>query len=269
MNNIFAHNDYKKYLNAKLDELDDGGRGSRARMSKEIGCQTAYTAQVLRGSGHFSLEHAEAINDFLAHTEEQGLFFLLLVQHARAGTEKLRARFKKQIQAALEGQALLKNRLGVTENLSAQNQVIYYSSWIFGAVHALVSIPGYQTHEAIAKHLDISKRQAADALEFLLQSNLLTKDSGGRIKIGKARIHLGADSPLIGKHHINWRLQAIRSIENQILDSLHYSSVVSLSADDFRKVREMLIESIQKIRPVIDRSKEEHLGCFNIDLFRI
>lgn len=76
----YAFTDYKIYLNKKLDDLDEGGRGARARMSRAIGCQTAYTARVLRGDAQFSLEHAEGINDFLGHNEGQGHYFILLVQ---------------------------------------------------------------------------------------------------------------------------------------------------------------------------------------------
>jgi hypothetical protein len=52
-------------------------------LSRAIGCQTAYTAQVLKGTAHFSLEQAEAINDFLGHPEEQGHLLLLLIQRER------------------------------------------------------------------------------------------------------------------------------------------------------------------------------------------
>lgn len=269
MTDVFQFRDYKKFLNTKLDELDGGGRGSRARMSRVIDCQTAYTAQVLRGIAHFSLEQAEGINGFLGHTEDQGHFFILLLQAAKAGTPQLRARFEKQIQNILEGRSLLKNRLGMKMNLAEHEQVIYYSSWHFGAIHALASIPGFQTSEKIADRLKINIRQTSEALEFLVHSGLLERTKKGELQVGKGQIHLGADSPLISKHHINWRLQAIREIERDPIAGLHYSSVVSMSKKDFHFIYEKLVELIKEIKPVIRESKEEEACAFSLDFFRI
>jgi uncharacterized protein (TIGR02147 family) len=194
---LFEYWDYKAFLNDKLDELDRGGRGARARMSRAIGCQTAYTAQVLRGEAHFSLEQAESINDFLGHTDDSGHYFLLLVQLFRSGTPQLRSRFKKQIDALREGRLLLKNRLGVQEHLAEHEQLLYYSSWIYGAVHALASISGYQTPERIADRLQINVRSASEALEFLVKASLLERTSGGQIVIVPSRVNLPLFQPFV------------------------------------------------------------------------
>src|SRR5690348_10459892 len=136
---IFDHDSYKLYLNERLDDhTSSGGRGSRTRLSKAISCQTAYTAQVLRGSAHFSLEQAEAINDFLGHTEEEGHFLLLLIQRERAGTKSLRQRFNRQIKAIRDKRHLLVNRLQIVQPLGPNEQMTYYSSWHYAAIHALV-----------------------------------------------------------------------------------------------------------------------------------
>jgi len=266
---LFAHSDYKLFLNRQLDELDQGGRGARARLSRAIGCQTAYTAQVLRGAAHFSLEQAEAINIFLGHTEEQSNFFLLLVQSGRAGTPQLRSRFKKQLDAILEGRTLLKNRLGVKEILPERDQVTYYSSWMYGAVHALISIPGYQTPSKISERLGISLATASEALEFLLASGLAERKNNKDIVLGKSRIHLGADSPLIAKHHINWRLQAMRAIDENPKEGLHYSSVISVSKKDAALIKEKFIATINAVKPIIKDSKEEELCSLSLDFFTV
>src|SRR4051812_4695342 len=111
---VFQFDDYKAYLNERLDDpARGGGRGSRSRLSAAMGCQTAYTAQVLKGGAHLSLEQAEAANEFLGHSEEEGAFLLLLVQLARAGTLKLRQRFHREVEKTRRARLLLKNRLGV------------------------------------------------------------------------------------------------------------------------------------------------------------
>ncbi len=269
MTKLYEFSDYKKFLNHRLDELDSGGRGSRARMSRAIGCQTAYTAQVLRGHAHFSLEQGEAINQFLGHTEDQGQFFLLLLQIARAGTPALKSRFVKQLNAIKESLSLLKNRLGVKENLADRDQVLYYSSWHFGAIHALISIPGFQRPEVIAERLRIDVRSVSEAIEFLVRAGLVDRSKNASLTVGKTRIHLGADSPWISKHHMNWRFQAIRAIEEDPKKGLHYSSVVSISKSDEIKVREKIEDVVKSIKAVVRESKEEELCSFSLDFFRL
>src|SRR3712207_9531193 len=66
------------------------------------------------------------------------------------------------------------------------------------------------------------------------------------LTIGKARIHLGADSPLIGQHHVHWRMRAMRAIESDPQGGLHYSSVVSISRRDIERLRERLIALIDR-----------------------
>ncbi|MGE3263337.1 MAG: TIGR02147 family protein [Bacteriovoracia bacterium] len=269
MRTLYSFTNYKDYLNAKLDELDDGGRGARAQMSRSIGCQTAYTARVLRGDAHFSLEQAEAINDFLGHPEEQGHYFLLLVQHTKAGSPKLRARFQKMIQQVQDGQSLLKNRLGTKENLDERDRIMFYSSWIYPAIHALISIPGHETPEKIAHRLKLGTKQAVSGVEFLLETGLVERSKNGALSVGKRQTHLGADSPLIAKYHTSWRVQALRAIEEDPQQGLHYSSVVSISRLDFESLKEEFIDSIRRAKEVIRKSPEEELCGLSLDFYKI
>lgn len=269
MQNLYAYEDYKAYLNDKLDALDEGGRGSRAQMSRAIGCQTAYTARVLRGAAHFSLEQAEGINDFLGHSEDQGHYFLLLVQWAKAGHPKLRSRFQGLIKEEQDSRNLLKHRLSAKENLDERDRVMFYSSWIYPAVHALISVPGFQTPEKISQRLKVGIKQSVSAIEFLTNVGLVESTKNGTLRIGKAQTHLGADSPLIAKHHTSWRMQAIRAIEDDPQRGLHYSSVVSLSLKDYEAIREDLIEAIRRAKAVIRDSPEEEVCCLSLDFFAL
>jgi uncharacterized protein (TIGR02147 family) len=269
MTDLYRYNDYKTFLNEKLDDLDQGGRGARARMSRAIHCQTAYTAQVLRGHSHFGLEQGEAINDFLGHTDDEGHFFLLLLQAAKAGTPKLKSRFQKQIHEIQKNRRLLKNQLESRDELPEADQAIYYSSWLFGAVHALVSIPAFQTASQISARLGVEIRRVNEILEFLVRSQILDRNENGEIKIGKRQIHLGADSALIVRHHLNWRLQSMQAIEKDPKEGLHYSSVVSISKKDFDDIQHRLVEMLKEVKSKIKHSAEEELGSLCLDFYRI
>jgi uncharacterized protein (TIGR02147 family) len=215
------------------------------------------------------MEQAEGINEFLGHSEDQGYYFLLLLQLAKAGTSKLRQRFQKLVKQEQESHNLLKNRLDAKENLNEDERIKFYSSWVYPAVHALISIPGFQTPEKIAQRLKITAAQATSAIEFLVNAGLLQRGKNGQLSIGTRQTHLGADSPLISKHHSNWRLHAIRAIEEAPQSGLHYSSVVSLSKEDYDNIKEDLIAAIKRAKDVIKKSPEEEICCLSLDFFTL
>lgn len=144
---------------------------------------------------------------------------------------------------------------------------MFYSSWIYPAIHALISIPDYQTPEKISQRLKVGLRQAVSAVEFLISVGLVERAKNGTLRIGKTQTHLGADSPLIAKYHTSWRTQAIRAIEDDPQRGLHYSSVVSLSRKDYESLREDFIEAIKQAKETIRKSPEEELCCFALDFF--
>lgn len=265
---VFDYDDYKEFLNDYLDDKASGGRGARAKLSAAIPCKTSYTAQVLKGIAHFSLEQGEAITEYLNLTQEEGHFLLLLIQNQRAGTVRLRERIRKQISDIKAARTLLKNRLGVKQAIPEEMSAQFYSSWYYSAIHALVSIPGFQTPELISQRLGVPKLNTSEALKLLCDIGLLNKLKSG-YEIGHARIHLGSDSPLISKHHTNWRMQSIRSLDFMRPEDLHYSSVISISAKDASLIREQMMKFLKSLDPVISASKEEKLYSIGLDFFEM
>jgi len=259
-----SRHDYKKYLNELINARPHRGRGVRSEIAKATKTQNAYVSQVLNGSVHFSPEQAEALNYYLDHSQMEGRFFLLLVQKARAGTRALQTRLAEILESRLN----LKKRLDVRKSLSNQDQVIYYSAWYFSAIHVLLSIAEYQTKDSIAGYLDLPLKRVNTALEFLTSVGLAREESG-RFKIGETRIHLGNDSPMIIKHHMNWRLQAVRSLESEVEKDLRYSSIATMSRADAGRIKSMLIKAIEELEPVINPSPEEAVYCTCLDFFSV
>ena len=122
----------------------------------------------------------------------------------------------------------------------------------------------------ISKYLQIDLKKVQEAIEFLVGSRLLAYRSKAQLlSVGRESIHLGVDSPLISKHHANWRLQAMRALERSEPDNLHYSSVISISKEDAQTIRETLVKTIESIKPLVKKSKEEVLKSFSLDFFEI
>ena len=266
---IFEYQQYKVYLNDWIKEQPNRGYGLRSAIAEALHCQVAYVSQVLNANAHFNLEQAESLNRFLGHVKDESHFFLLLVQSARAGTVPLKEYFTDQIQQVLQRRVVLKDRLDVKKTLGLQDQATYYSAWYYSAVHVALSIETLQTKEALARYLGLSVGKTAEILKFLISVGLASQSEGG-FKIGTTRIHLADDSPMISKHHSNWRIKAIESMDKSATDTdLHYSSVVTISNDDVLKIKSMLVRSISETKSVIRDSKEEQIYCFALDFFRL
>ncbi len=263
---IFAYRNYKKYLLDFIKAQPSQGHGQRLRLAKFVQCQVGYVSQVLNGSAHFSLEQAERVNRFLKHSQEESHYFLLLVQAARAGTEELKEYFHSLLEQVSENRLLLKNRLKTNQPLNELNQAKYYSSWYYAAVHILLAIPHYRRRPAIAQRLQLDPEKVNEILDFLQEAGLVTRE-GSEYKINTGPIHLGADSPLISKHHLNWRMHAMRALERAGKQDLHYSSVLSLGKADFQRIRERLVKEIEEIRKIVRDSPEEDLYVITLDWY--
>lgn len=266
MNSIFEYSDYKAYLRDWLERPGGSSRGERTRLAEAVRCHNGYVSQVLNGAAHFSLEQAEAINHHLGHGKDQGGYFLLLVQAARAGTPGLRAHFTEQMKALVEKQFVLKDRLKFQKTLTREDQATFYSSWHYGAIHVLVSVPGCHTEKGISDYLGLPLTKVTAVLDFLTSVGLIARKDG-RYEIGARHIHLENDSPMISKHHTNWRLQAIHSLDRARQGDLHYSSVITASHEDSVRIREILVRAIEEVRGVVRQSRDEGAFSYAIDFF--
>ncbi len=139
---------------------------------------------------------------------------------------------------------------------------------MYAAVHARLMIPPHQTKGSIARALKISPQKVSRILEFLVEKGL-AKQEGDHYSVGSLHIHLGNDSAMIVKHHLNWRLQAMQSIEDEQEENLHYSSVLCISKEDAKILKNMCADFLASTRKIIEPSKEEELFSLCMDFFSL
>lgn len=263
---IFEYSDYKTFIR---DLGEARPRGFRKALAEAIPCQTAYVSQVLNGPAHFNWEQAEAAARYLELSKAELRYFLLLVEHNRAGTPSLKRVLDEQLQEMREHHLLLRERIGIAATLSAENQTRYYSSWHYAAVHMGVTIPTLRSRAAISKALRITPDALAPILDFLSSVGLITKQAE-KYYPGTTLIHLGKDSPAIYQHHTNWRIQALVMMHADVTQrNVHYSTVVTMSAKDAQKIRELFTQAISNASVIIKASPEEQVFGINLDLFRL
>ncbi|MGZ3700564.1 MAG: DUF4423 domain-containing protein [Bdellovibrionota bacterium] len=266
--NVFDFVSSKRFLVEWLQSQPGGGRGKRTELAQAMKCKLSYVSRILNGDAQLSVEQGEVLGRYFGFSKEEAEFFVLLVLKDRAGSENLRQLFSSQIVREQAKRKVLRDRIGVSEGMSELDRARYYSTWQYTAVHFLLTIPEFQTRAEITKRLNLKPKKVADILEFLVSAGLAVQE-GDRFRTTKMKIHLGNDSPEIVKHHTHWRTRAAVACENESPEDLHYSSVVTLAKEDIGKIRELLVQSIERFREKIDPSPEEELCAICLDWFRV
>ncbi len=268
---IFDFQAYRSYLTSFIKSQPGGGRGFRARMAEAIGCQKGFISKVLdsESGSEFSLEQGDRLNALLHHTEEESNYFLLMIQLARAGTPSLREHFRNQMKVVINRRLELRKDLRSRTVLSPEDQMRYYSHWYYAALGVAVSIPTLQTKEALAKALEIPLDVTTSALEFLVSRGFILQQGDHFRHPDQQQVHLPSSHALIGRHHTNWRLQALKSLDKERPQDLHYSYVVTMSQQDALQIRSYLVEAIKEVLARAAPSKEETLYSFCMDYFEV
>ncbi len=265
---IFEFGDYRQFLTTRIANFPNGGRGGKTALARAAECQPAYISQVLKNRASLSLEQAIKVATLFQLKKHETHFFLLLLQKDRAGTTSLRKFFDDQISEIRRIRMQVSEKNKDVATLRDAEKSIYYSSWHYIAVHMATTIPVLQTEKEIATHLRLREDRVVEVLQFLERAKLV-RFKMGRYVSTNSRIHLRHDSLQIPRHHANWRALAAAYSEVMNEESLHYSSAVTLSREDFQRVRTILLNSIQNVKEKVKDSKEEIISGFSLDWFEI
>lgn len=264
---IFKYSGYKVYIEDAIGAMPRRGRGVKLKMAEVMGCQSSFITQVLAGPAHFSPEQLQALDVVFEHTELEAEYFLFLLHFERAGTPALKEFYRRQLDRIILQELNLSKTIHTRDKLDERERAIYYSQWYYIAIHIAVTIGAYQNVDALCTLLHLPRPKILEALAFLKEVGLVT-ESDGRLDAGRTIVHLDGDSHHITKHHTHLRMKAIDSAALMDDSDLHYSSVVSVSRDDFEKLKLILLDTLKKTRAIINPSPAEELCVFNIDFFR-
>ncbi len=266
---IYNYDDYKKYIKKWLSAQPKRGHGLSAKIAEHVGISTVLVSQILNGDKNLSLEHALLLTDFLNLTSDEQKYFLLLVNYEKAGSQKLKIYFKKEI---IEIQKLktesLKEIIPTDATLNEADKAIFYSSWLYSTIRLLTSIPKYQNLEALYKKLLISKNELTTKMEFLLEKKLCIKENG-QFTMGPQRTHLEASSPYIKTRQISWRVKGFEKMDNNSSTNLFYTAPMSISQNQFLELRKRINILISELNQNVISEKPDKIACLNIDLFDI
>jgi len=266
---IFDFEDYKVYVRARIEASPNRGRGELTRISHATGAHKTTLSQVFKGDKELSLEQALKLARYLELNGAETEYFVLLVDAARAGSEDLKKHFEKQLADRREAHRKLINRVTRSRELSSEERSIYYSNWIYSAVRNLTAIEGMGTLPALARRLGLDLRYLEKIVVFLLATGLCVEKKG-ILSPGPQMTHLEAESPIVARHHGNWRIKAME--HHPVLNSdreLAYTAPMTLSVKDAARIQATLADVVAEVDRVVGPSPSEALYCLNLDWFEV
>lgn len=264
---IFNYLDYIKWIHQAIRE-NKSVFGYKAKLAEAAGCQRSYFSLVLREKSHLTLEHALGLAQFWRMTESERNYFLDLVNLGRAANQPLRDYYKQKLLKLRTEQENFAQRFLETQPLSNEFTAIFYSQWYYLAVMMALTIPSLRNPSALADRLKLDESTIIKVLQQLIDLGLAVKN-GNQFFPTRTKLHLPKESHFNSLNHAHWRTKAV---ENSFLNrdgDIHYSSVCTLSRDDIEKIKQIILQSIDASREIIEPSKEEDLYCLNIDWFRL
>ena len=264
---LFRFKEYRDYLRVEFSGTGEN-RGRRALLSKRLKCQTSFLSQVLTDRSHLSLEHAIQTSEFLNHNASEKRYFMLLVQKSKAGSKTLLNYFDEEISKIHQERESIQERINVKTELNLEDQMKYYSTWHYSALHILAALPTLNSVDGMCTRLKLEPALVKNALQFLEESGFVRKKDGA-YQIGPTRIHLPKGAPMLPRHHANWRMKAIESVDEEKAGDLHYSGILGISKKDAKVFKERLLQLLQEFEPILLESKEEVPIVLLMDLFTL
>lgn len=263
---IFEYRDYREFMVELLHSMPKRGHGVLTQWAKALRVSIPLMSQILKGIKGMTHEMADDLSRHLGLSEKELDYFLLLVDYDRAGTPTLRTHLKKKITEAQAESRQLKNRIKEVVELSSEARAIYYSSWIYSGIRNLVACEEIKNVEDLSLRLNLPRPVVVQLVEFLMKFGLILETPEG-LEYGPQSTYISSNSPLVQKHHQNWRLKGIQRMDVKNEENLFYTSPMSLSLELANKVRKRLVDVIQEVQKEVGPSPSEVVRCLSIDWF--
>lgn len=263
---LFKFKEYRSIIKHLVD-LNEKRWGLWGRLAKAINCQQTYLSQAMREKVHLTEEHLMGVAQFFQLSALETDFLMALALLNKAGTPALRRYYQVKVDGMKKDRLDLSNRIQQPRIEVPEREMLYYSSWMWSAIHILLTIPEFKNSpRAIAERLLIPLTQVEEALKTLEKLNIIEKTNQGyRLLI--ADLHVPKRSPMVQIHHQNWRGRALLDAANPFSEGLHFTGVYSMSRADYGKLKELLMDFIEQTSSIVGPSHEEELVALTCDLF--
>lgn len=262
--NIFEFDNYKKLVRDRLKTFPRRGHGQYLKIAKLLNIHTTMVTHIFKGNANLTIEQALKLSEYFVFSALETDYFVTLIHYERASNKESRSYFERHL-GTLRARALnLSERLQAKKSLDERDQAVFYSAWYYSGIRLLCAIHDFRSAEAIAEIVRLPLPTVARAIEFLISTGLL-REENGRFVVGETLTYINRDSPLVAKHHLNWRLRAIEQLDHIPDDDLVFTNSIAISKQDFRKIREEIVKLLELYKAIGDPSPSEQLCFLTID----
>lgn len=237
-----------------------------ASLAEKVGVHPTFISQVLKGTKDLSSEQWITTCDLMNLNDIEKDYLHLLLLMNRAGTPQARNYYRTKLNEILSRRLQLQERMKEHRQLTDQDRAVFYSSWIYSAMRLYSDCSKGKTVDQLSEKFQLSKDKTEEVMEFLVQTGLCKFDNN-KFSLGDQHLHVPANSPFVIRHHTNWRLRALNSLESTTPEELNFTAPMSISKKDFQVIREKIVKLIQDIVAVTKDSESEDLAALTIDLF--
>ena len=266
--NAFDFSDYRLFIRSKVESSDRGGHGQYRKIADFLGIPSSLLSQVMSSRRELSMESASLICEYFGLRELEAEYFITLIEFERAGNESLRARKKAKLDVLRRSGMQLEERISHEKKLSETQKAIFYSQWFYSGIRLISSIEGRNNIESMSEMLKLPRSVVAQAVSFLIETGLCVEQNG-QIRIGPMSTHVGNDSAMVVRHHLNWRLKIMNQLATPRDHELAFTGPAVISHEACVEIKKKILMLIDDWGHEVDQAKEQKLVCLNVDWFEI
>lgn len=267
--NLFESMDYREFLESFVKSQPRKGHGYKLKMAEALRVHPTLITQILKGHKTFSMEQAYTLVQFMNLNDLEKDYFLTLIEWDRAGSSSLKKFIESKLLKLRSENDKVKNRVQTYASMSEADQALFYSQWYYSALRLSSGLGRNVTSESLAADFNLPPELVQNVLQFLISRGLVVEKEDKTLDRGPQNTFLPSDSPLISRHHMNWRMKALERHPRLQTDELAFSAPLTLAESDIPEVKKMCLDFIQKLSKRVSQSSSEKLACINIDWFRV
>lgn len=265
MANLFTFSDYRTYIKARIKTGPARGQG---RLAAAAGCTPSYLSQVLNTQVQLTPDHAARLTAFWRFDEVETDYFLALVELERCASAELRQILTRRMTTIQKSRQRVTRRVEAKDEIPLARQVGYFAHPMTAAIHLATRIPTLRSTRAIAERFGLPEDLVASTLDSLKTLGLV-RGGSQQWQAVDVNFHLPDTSPVTVVNHANWRHQAVQRMHTGQRDGVHYTALYTLARGDIAKLREEILELIERSRRVVLSAKDETLTCFQCDFWEL
>lgn len=208
---VFRYLDYRAYLRDHYTDRKEHGRGFSFRAFSKLAKLRSpnYLKLVMDSERNITPEMAARFADACGLRGEAAAYFCDLVGFTQAATSADRATYYERLTGF--------RRYRLAHELDVEHAA-YHSTWYVPAIRELAARRDFVADPAwIAKRLwpQITKAEAARALDTLVSLGLLVPDERGRLRQGAPLVSTGAEAPRVhvASYHRTMLARAAEAID--------------------------------------------------------